>query len=118
MFIIIIPILLLIMVMVIDIGNVMFYKSDIDNINDIVIDYGLDNIDKDNVVDEMGDLVKLNNKNIMIDISFQDMEFVVSSKYYVEGIFSNIMNVDGYLVVSKYKGYIDSNNKKIIKKIK
>lgn len=117
MFILIIPILLLVMVMVIDIGNVMYYKRSVDNINKIVIDYGLDNIDSDTVVKDMIELGSANNEDIEFNVRFYDMEFYVSSTYYVEGIFSNIMNIEGYSVVSQYKGYID-DSKNIIKKIK
>ena len=117
MFVLIIPILLLIMVMVIDIGNLMYYKKDIDNINKLVLDYGLSNIDNENIIDEMKNLALLNNKKIKIDITKNDNEFIVNSNYYVEGIFTNIMNVKGYNAESSYKGYIKDNNKKYIEKI-
>lgn len=118
MFILIIPILLGIMAMVIDIGNVIYNKQDIDNINKIVIDYGLDNITSDSVIYDMKELGKLNNEDMEIDIKFSDMEFYVDSAYYVKGIFSKIFKTDGYLVRSKYKGYIDSNDKYMKVKIK
>ena len=116
LFVIMIPILFGIMVLVSDMGNVIYYKQDMDNINKMVIDYGLDNIDKDNVLDEMKELAKENNKDISTEIVFRDMEFYVSSSYYVNGVFSNILNKKGFLINSKYKGYIDIN-KKVIKKI-
>lgn len=118
MFILIIPILLGIMAMVIDIGNVIYNKQDIDNINKIVIDYGFDNITSDSVIYDMKELGKLNNEDMEIDIKFSDMEFYVDSSYYVKGIFSKIFKTDGYLVRSKYKGYIDSNDKHMKVKIK
>lgn len=117
MFILIIPILLGIMVLVIDIGNVIYYKNDIDNINKIVIDYGLSHIDDDNVLNDMRELGKLNNDKLSLEIKFVDMEFYSSGSYYVDGVFSNIFNTRGYLVKSEYKGNID-NDKHIIKKIK
>ena len=64
MFILIIPILLGIMAMVIDIGNVIYNKQDIDNINKIIIDYGLDNITSDSVIYDMKELGKLNNEDM------------------------------------------------------
>lgn len=118
MFILIIPILLLIMVLVIDIGNVMYNKQNVDDITKIVIDYGLEHINDTDVVMEMSKLAGLNDNDIKIEIGFEDMEFYVTSTYYVDGIFSNIMNVDGYLVKSIYKGYIDSDGKNIKVKIK
>lgn len=118
MFILIIPILLGIMAMVIDIGNVIYNKQDIDNINKIVIDYGLDNITSDSVIYDMKELGKLNNEDMEVNIKFSDMEFYVDSSYYVKGIFSKIFKTDGYLVRSKYKGYIDSDDKYMKVKIK
>lgn len=118
MFILIIPILIGIMVMVIDIGNVIYNKQDIDNINKLVIDYGVSNINSDSVVKDMRELGYLNNKNLDMDIVFRDREIVIDSSYYVVGVFSKIFDTDGYLVRSKYKGYMDSDGKHIIKKVK
>ena len=117
MFILIIPILLGIMVLVIDIGNVIYYKNDIDNINKIVIDYGLSHVNDDSVLNDMRELGKLNKDKLNLEIKFVDMEFYSSGSYYVSGVFSNIFNTRGYLVKSDYKGYLD-NNRHIIKKIK
>ena len=116
LFILIIPILFGIMVLVIDMGNVIYYKQDMDNIDKIVIEYGLDNMEDVNVLSDMKKLAKENNKDLSIEIIFNDMEFYVSSSYYVNGIFSNIFNMKGFLVKSEYKGYKDID-KNIIKKI-
>ena len=116
LFILLIPILLGIMVLVIDIGNVIYYKQDMDNINKIVIDYGINHINDDNVLKDMKELGKLNNNKLSMELKFIDREFYASSSYYVKGVFSNIFNTRGYLVRSKYKGYLD-DDKPIIKKI-
>lgn len=116
MFILIIPIFLGIMVLVIDIGNVIYYKQDIDNINKVVINYGLSHMDDEDVLSNMKELAKLNNKDLSIEIVFNDMEYYVSSSYYVNGIFSSIFKMKGFNIKSKYKGYKDID-KDIIKKI-
>ena len=36
---------------------------------------------------------------------------------YVDGVFSNILDIDGFHIVSEYDGYIE-NNKKVIEKVK
>ena len=59
-----IPILLLVLVLVIDIGKVINLKNELDNINNIVLDYGLDNIENENLVNELEDLVRLNKSDI------------------------------------------------------
>ncbi|MBQ6495502.1 MAG: pilus assembly protein [Bacilli bacterium] len=116
MFILIIPIFFGIMVLVIDIGNVIYYKQDIDNINKVVINYGLSHMDDEDVLSNMKELAKLNNKDLSIEIVFNDMEYYVSSSYYVNGIFSSIFKMKGFNIKSKYKGYKDID-KDIIKKI-
>lgn len=118
LFIIIIPIILGIMAIVIDIGNVIYENQELDNINRIVLDYGLDSITDRNIIDNMKNLAYINKDNIDVDIKFIDNEFYIESSYYVKGIFSNIFNIEGYLVKSKYKGYIGDDNKNIIKEIK
>ena len=117
LFVLLIPIFVMIMASVIDVGNLISAKTEIDNINKIVIDYGLDNMNDINVVNDMKLLAKENKKDINIDIKFVDMEYRVLCNYYVDGIFSNVLKIKGYNVKSSYKGYLD-NNKKIIKKIK
>ena len=117
LFVLLIPIFVMIMASVIDVGNLISAKTEIDNINKIVIDYGLDNMNDTNVVNDMKLLAKENKKDINIDIKFVDMEYRVLCNYYVDGIFSNVLKIKGYNVKSSYIGYLD-NNKKIIKKIK
>lgn len=117
LFVLLMPIFVMIMASVIDVGNLISAKAEIDNINKIVVDYGLDNMNDNNVVNDMRLLAKENKKDINIDISFVDMEYKVSCNYYVEGIFSNIFKIKGYKIKSSYVGYLD-NDKKIIKKIK
>ena len=117
LFVLLIPIFVMIMASVIDVGNLISAKTEIDNINKIVIDYGLDNMNDTNVVNDMKLLAKENKKDINIDIRFVDMEYRVLCNYYVDGIFSNVLKIKWYNVKSSYIGYLD-NNKKIIKKIK
>ena len=116
-FIIIIPIFLLLFILIYDIGNLTYEKQELDNINKIIIDYGLDNINDLNIVEEMYALAKNNNDKVNYKIKFIDNEFYITSKYYVKGVFTKIINIDGYLAKSSYKGYLD-NKKHIIKKIK
>lgn len=118
LFIIIIPIILGIMAIVMDIGSIIYENQELDNINKIVLDYGLDNRNDGDIIDNMKNLAYINKDNIDVDIKFIDDEFYIESSYYVKGIFSNIFNIEGYLVKSKYKGYIDYDNKNIIKEIK
>ena len=118
MFILIIPILLGIMAMVMDIGNVIYNKQDIDNINKIVISYGLTNMDDVNIVREMENLALLNNSDMPFVVEINQGQIIVDSTYYVKGVFSKIFATDGYLVRSKYSGYLTDKGKEKIVKIK
>ena len=116
-FIVMIPIFILLIILVYDIGNLAYEKQELDNINKIVIEYGLDNYNKLDVVDNMNSLAKNNNKEANYNIKYLDNEFYNESKYYIKSIFTKIINTDGYLAKSSYKGYINKD-KYIIKKIK
>ena len=118
MFILIIPILLGIMAMVMDIGNVIYNKQDIDNINKIVISYGLTNMDDVNIVREMENLALLNNSDMHFVVEINQGQIIVDSTYYVKGVFSKIFAPEGYLVRSKYSGYLTDKGKEKIVKIK
>ena len=131
LFIIFIPILLGIMALVIDLGNAISKKSEIDNVLELVIDYGLESgeafLENDepeylneeliNWKDELNLLLNYNLNNINSKVSLKDKKLIISSEYYVEGIFSNILNIKGFKIESEYIGYIE-NNEKQIEKIK
>lgn len=131
LFIIFIPILLGIMALVIDLGNAISKKSEIDNVLELVIDYGLEkgeafleyeepeylNENLINWKDELNLLLNYNLNNIDSEIIINNKKLIISSDYYIEGIFSNILNIKGFKIESEYIGYIE-NNEKIIKKNK
>lgn len=143
LFILILPILLGIMVLVIDIGNVFYKKNEINNAIEFVLDYGLDSIQKDTEeetreeglktsvseevlseeeitdvdLEQLEKLLQYNLEDYQNEIRLEDERIVVSSKTYVKGIFSHILGFRGFLVESEYYGYLDGD-KKIMQKIK
>ena len=116
-FIVMIPIFLLLMILIYDMGNLAYERHELDSINKIVIDYGLDNINNLDLVKEMYSLAKSNNDNINNEIHFKNNKLYINSKYEGKGVFTKILNVDGYMLKSSYRGYID-NNKNEIERIK
>ena len=116
-FIVMIPIFLLLMILIYDMGNLAYERHELDSINKIVIDYGLDNINNLDLVKEMYSLAKSNNDKINYKIQFKNNKLYINSKYYVKGVFTKILNVDGYMLKSSYRGYID-NDKHVIERIK
>lgn len=116
LFVVVLPILLLVLVLVIDIGRVICLKLELDNVNKLVLDYGLDNLDNENVSDELIKLVKMNNDKIdVIDI------FVANNKIYIRlnsdfnVMLCGLIDISIFDVESYYVGYIDGNEKRIEK---
>lgn len=114
LFILIIPVLLGIMALVIDVGNTVNKKNEMENIIELVIDYGLE--DKYDEKD-LELLLNYNLKDCKNSLEIKDGKIVVASTTYVEGIFSNILSFKGFSIESNYEGYF-IGDKKEIKKIK
>ena len=116
LFVIIIPILIFILILVIDIGKAINLKQELNNINKIVLDYGLDNLDQDNLEEELTELVKLNNNEIdKIDIRFDDDKIYLNIGCDMDLMFTSIADVSLLEVTSSYVGYIQDGNKRIEK---
>ena len=112
MFVVIVPLLLLVLAMVVDIGNLVNNKIEINSVNKLAISYGIDNIDKDNIENEVKDIINKNYKDIDdIKISIQDEKISIDLKCYSKSIFGNIIGTKGYLIES----YMDSGKKRIEK---
>lgn len=111
MFVLIIPILLLIIVLVIDVGNMVLTKQSLDNTNYLVIDYALENINDINLESKIIEMIKLNDNKIEeINLEIKDEKIYIEIKKKSDGFLSSAFNLS-----SKYEGYIENNNKKIKK---
>ena len=111
LFVIILPILLFIVVLVIDVGKAINLKQELNNINKITLDYGLDNMDLDNLKDEITKLVKMNNKDIdEIEMHLDNNKLYLNITYDMNLIFSSSVEI-----TSSYVGYIQDGNKRIEK---
>lgn len=116
LFVLVLPIFLLIFVLVIDIGKVINLKQELDNINKIVLDYGLDNLDDDNINNELIYLIELNNDEIdEIDIDIENNKIYIKLSENIDGIFSQFVDISIFNVNSSYMGYKDNNEKRIEK---
>lgn len=114
-FVLVIPILFLIFMMIYDIGNMVLLKNELDNINNIALDYGLDNINEENIKDKIETLIIKNKNdinNISINMKDNKIYIILEDSVNTKISFGNIFNVK-----SSYVGYID-NDKKIIERNK
>ena len=112
LFILILPILLLVSILVFEIGNVYTSKSELDDINYLVIDYGLDHITETNLEVKLIELIKLNSNDLFyISVNVEDSKINVTTKRKVKGILSKSFDI--FEVVSNYEGYMENEDKVI-----
>ena len=112
LFILILPILLLVSILVFEIGNVYTSKSELDDINYLVIDYGLDHITETNLEEKLIELIKLNSNDLFyIGVNVEDSKINVTTKRKVKGILSKSFDI--FEVVSNYEGYMENEDKVI-----
>lgn len=113
-FVLVLPILLLILLTIYDIGNMVLLKNELRNISYIVLDYGISNVDDDNLIQDMKALV-LKNKSDVDDISIAKdddgrIHVLLYDTVNTKISFSNIFKIK-----VSYVGYMD-DNKKIIER--
>ena len=118
MFVMILPILLMIIMMVIDIGRMVQRREELDSINYILVDYGLDNVDLDNLEDKLKEILGKNDKSIdivKINIDKESLEVEVILRDEVDLLILKDNKL--FRVKSDYVGRI-VDNKKIIERNK
>lgn len=118
MFVMILPILLMIIMMVIDIGKMVQRREELDSINYILVDYGLDNIELNNLEDKLKEILDKNDKSIdivKINIDKESLEIEVILRDEVDLLILKDNKL--FRVKSDYVGRV-VDNKKIIERNK
>ncbi len=114
MFVVILPVIIMILMMVVDIGKMVNLKSELDNINYIAISYGLDNISDDDIQDKIRKLIYKNKLGIdEVKIEIDDGEVDITLVDGIDLILLKESNI--FRVRSSYRGII-SDEKKIIER--
>ena len=113
MFIIFMPVLLLMLTLVYDIGNGLYEKEKIYNVNYMAVSYGLDNIDKVEEQDLIDIIMKNTNNldNISVNIENDTIDIKIDKD--IKGIIGGTFNVSLIEVRSEYTGKIIDGNKNI-----
>ena len=114
-FVLIVPIVFLIFLMVYDIGTMVLLKNELDDINYMVMDYGLEHLSDDDINGKLQELIIKNRKNVNIDIKILDDKMYIELSDKIDNKLSLINKIT--LVKSAYVGYMEDNTK-IIKKNK
>lgn len=112
MFVLIIPILLLIMILVIDVGNVIMNKQELDNVNYLTIEYGLEHLEDSDLENKLAKMIVVNDlklKEISVNVEVDRINVVL--KKTVNGIIAKKFKI--FDIESKYVGYIENEKKKI-----
>lgn len=112
MFIIMIPLIIILLALVYDFGNIIYQKERLDNTAYMAISYGLNNIDS---ISE-NDIVSLIRKNSddanYIDVKINDNIINIIIKKDVKTVFNNF-NLDFDTIISEYRGEIIGSEKRI-----
>lgn len=118
MFIILLPIFFIIMTLLIDIGNLILTNNEINDVSYMVLEYCLNHLDEEDIIDTSKELLKLNNKELNIEsFKIENNKVYLNVSYQVKGIISNIVNIKLFDINNKYEAYI-KDDKKIIERIK
>lgn len=117
LFILIIPIFLLLFVLVIDVGNMISIRRELDNINYITIDYGLKKIDTV-TEEELKEIIKLNEEKVIINlVVIEENKITINLSKQYDGYFLGLLKIKLFNIKSSYRGEIkDYNN--VIERIK
>lgn len=113
LFVLILPIIIFIMLLVIDVSNMFIAKQELNNINKIVLNYGLDIIEEENIDSKLEELI---NKNISVNehtVKIENGTIEINLKKNIQGI---VTKKKIYEVKSTYKGYIEED-KKVINRV-
>ena len=113
MFVLIIPIFLLILTLVYDVGNAIYEKDRLSNTNYLTIEYGLNNIDTV-TENDLKNLIEQNTSNLKyIYITIEKNQIEIKIEKDAKSIIGKMFNFNLVKIISHYKGKIINNQKEI-----
>ena len=113
MFVLIIPIFLLILTLVYDVGNAIYEKDRLSNTNYLTIEYGLNNIDTV-TENDLKNLIEQNTSNLKyIYVTSEENQIEIKMEKDAKSIIGKMFNFNLVKIISHYKGKIINNQKEI-----
>lgn len=113
MFVLIIPIFLLILTLVYDVGNAIYEKDRLSNTNYLTIEYGLNNIDTV-TENDLKYLIEQNTSNLKyIYVTIEENQIEIKMEKDAKSIIGKMFNFNLVKIISHYKGKIINNQKEI-----
>ena len=114
LFVLLVPVVLLLLYAVYEVGRMALLRHELDNINEIAVYYGVSKFDDENAIEDIRSLIKKNKRDIdKITINIEDDKLYIVLEDKLDKNVSLFKNA--FVVESSYVGYIE-NEKKIIKK--
>lgn len=113
MFVLIIPIFLLILTLVYDVGNAIYEKDILSNTNYLTIEYGLNNI-YTVTENDLKNLIEQNTSNLKyIYVTIEENQIEIKMEKDAKSIIGKMFNFNLVKIISHYKGKIINNQKEI-----
>lgn len=113
MFVLIIPIFLLILTLVYDVGNAIYEKDRLSNTNYLTIEYGLNNIDTV-TENDLKNLIEQNTSNLKYKyVTIEENQIEIKMEKDAKSIIGKMFNFNLVKIISHYKGKIINNQKEI-----
>ena len=110
---VIIPIFLLILTLVYDVGNAIYEKDRLSNTNYLTIEYGLNNIDTV-TENDLKNLIEQNTSNLKyIYVTIEENQIEIKMEKDAKSIIGKMFNFNLVKIISHYKGKIINNQKEI-----
>ena len=117
LFILLIPVIFLILMMVYDIGSMVLLKNELNDINYMAINYGIDHISDDDIGMVLQELIVKNKSDVVVSVNVVDDKLYIELTDSIDNKLSLFNKIDIFSVKSSYVGYME-DEKKIIKKNK
>lgn len=113
MLVLIIPIFLLILTLVYDVGNAIYEKDRLSNTNYLTIEYGLNNIDTV-TENDLKYLIEQNTSNLKyIYVTIEENQIEIKMEKDAKSIIGKMFNFNLVKIISHYEGKIINNQKEI-----
>lgn len=113
MLVLIIPIFLLILTLVYDVGNAIYEKERLSNTNYLTIEYGLNNIDTV-TENDLKNLIEQNTSNLKyIYVTIEENQIEIKMEKDAKSIIGKMFNFNLVKIISHYEGKIINNQKEI-----
>ncbi len=113
MLVLIIPIFLLILTLVYDVGNAIYEKDRLSNTNYLTIEYGLNNIDTV-TENDLKNLIEQNTSNLKyIYVTIEENQIEIKMEKDAKSIIGKMFNFNLVKIISHYEGKIINTQKEI-----